>query len=138
MLHGSSSLLALAIVLALGLVICWRVLLPRAGGATRRPQSGFASRAQAWRAAGARALGRKGKRLRPGQRKPRMSDLGYPVGRASGVKCWVTVEDSIVVLGPPRSGKGLHLVIPSILDAPGAVVTSSTRPDNLAATIDAR
>ena len=42
------------------------------------------------------------------------------------------------MIGPPRSGKGLHLVINAILDAPGAVVTTSTRPDNIAATIDAR
>lgn len=35
------------------------------------------------------------------------------------------------VIGPPRSGKGLHIVIPAILDAPGPVVTTSTRPDNL-------
>ena len=44
----------------------------------------------------------------------------------------------MLVIGPPRSGKGLHLVINAILDAPGAVVTTSTRPDNIAATIDAR
>jgi type IV secretory pathway TraG/TraD family ATPase VirD4 len=44
----------------------------------------------------------------------------------------------MVLLGPPRSGKGMNLVIPFILDAPGAVVTTSTRPDNLAATIIAR
>jgi type IV secretion system protein VirD4 len=41
----------------------------------------------------------------------------------------------MVLLGPPRSGKGLHTVIPAILDAPGAVITTSTRPDNLAATM---
>lgn len=39
------------------------------------------------------------------------------------------------MLGPPRSGKGLHLVVPAILDAPGPVVTTSTRTDNLALTI---
>ena len=44
----------------------------------------------------------------------------------------------MVVLGPPRSGKGLHLCIPMILDAPGAVLTTSTRPDNLVTTIAAR
>jgi type IV secretory pathway TraG/TraD family ATPase VirD4 len=44
----------------------------------------------------------------------------------------------MVILGPPRSGKGLNLVIPFILDAPGAVVTTSTRTDNLSATITAR
>jgi type IV secretory pathway TraG/TraD family ATPase VirD4 len=51
---------------------------------------------------------------------------------------WASVEDSILVLGPPRSGKGLHLVINAILDAPGPVITTSTRPDNLTATIEAR
>jgi type IV secretory pathway TraG/TraD family ATPase VirD4 len=44
----------------------------------------------------------------------------------------------MLLLGPPRSGKGLHEVIPMILDAPGAVVTTSTRPDNVAVTVAAR
>jgi type IV secretion system protein VirD4 len=44
----------------------------------------------------------------------------------------------MVVVGPPRSGKGLNVVIPAILDAPGAVITTSTRGDNLAATMTAR
>jgi type IV secretory pathway TraG/TraD family ATPase VirD4 len=44
----------------------------------------------------------------------------------------------MVVLGPPRSGKGMNLVIPAVLDAPGAGVTTSTRPDNLAVTLQAR
>ena len=48
------------------------------------------------------------------------------------------MEDSILLIGPPRSGKGAHIVINAILDAPGAVVTTSTRPDNLTATLRAR
>jgi type IV secretory pathway TraG/TraD family ATPase VirD4 len=64
--------------------------------------------------------------------------VSHAVGHSRGVKCLVTVEDSTVILGPPRSGKGLHLVIPAILDAPGSVVTTSTRPDNLTATLRAR
>ncbi len=68
----------------------------------------------------------------------RPSDVGYLLGRSCGREIWASVEDSILVIGPPRSGKGLHLVINAILDAPGAVVTTSTRPDNIAATIDAR
>jgi type IV secretion system protein VirD4 len=51
---------------------------------------------------------------------------------------WTSVEDSILVIGPPRSGKGAHIVINAILDAPGAVVTTSTRPDNLTTTIRSR
>ena len=50
----------------------------------------------------------------------------------------LSVEDSTLVLGPPRSGKGLHVVINAMLDAPGAVVTTSTRPDNLTTTLRAR
>ncbi len=44
----------------------------------------------------------------------------------------------MLVVGPPRSGKGMSVVIPAILDAPGALVTTSTRPDNLAVTLAAR
>ncbi len=42
------------------------------------------------------------------------------------------------MLGPPRAGKGLHVVIPMIRDAPGPVLTTSTRGDNVAATLAAR
>jgi len=63
---------------------------------------------------------------------------GVVLGSSRGISCWSSVEDSVVILGPPRSGKGLCLVVGMILDAPGAVLTTSTRPDNLAVTIDAR
>ena len=43
-------------------------------------------------------------------------------------------EGSMLILGPPRSGKTSSLVIPSVLDAPAAVVSTSTKPDVLAAT----
>lgn len=44
----------------------------------------------------------------------------------------------MVIQGAPRSGKGLYLIINAILDAPGAVVTTSTRADNLVVTMRAR
>ena len=47
-------------------------------------------------------------------------------------------RDSTVIVGPPGAGKGLHVVIPAILDWNGPVVTTSTRPDNLAVTMAAR
>jgi len=84
------------------------------------------------------ALVRRGRTLRPSLVRPRAEDVGYLLGAARGKEIWASVEDSILVVGPPRSGKGLHLVINAILDAPGAVVTTSTRPDNIAATIDVR
>lgn len=76
--------------------------------------------------------------LRPSLDHPEPSDIGYLIGRSRGQGVWASVEDSILLLGPPRSGKGLHVVINAILDAPGAVITTATRPDNIAATITER
>ena len=47
-------------------------------------------------------------------------------------------QHSVLVLGPPRSGKTSALIIPNILAARGAVVTTSTKPDVLDATATAR
>lgn len=100
--------------------------------------AGIATSADVRRAASDRALLSRATHLRASVAKPQPSDVGYLVGMARGTKVWTSVEDSILVIGPPRSGKGAHIVINSILDAPGAVVTTSTRPDNLTATIRAR
>jgi type IV secretory pathway TraG/TraD family ATPase VirD4 len=103
-----------------------------------RLQSGVADRHEVTRAAGRRALLRKAVIVRPSLAKAEPCQVGYRIGRARGRDVWVSVEDSAIVLGPPRSGKGLHLVIPMIFDAPGAVVSTSTRPDNLNVTLRAR
>ena len=47
-------------------------------------------------------------------------------------------QHSLLVLGPPRSGKTSALLIPNVLSAHGAVVTTSTKPDVLDATMRAR
>jgi type IV secretory pathway TraG/TraD family ATPase VirD4 len=57
--------------------------------------------------------------------------LGFsPGGR------WVTAdpEHAVMVLGPPRSGKTSTIVIPAMLAAPGAAVSTATKPDVLEAT----
>ena len=100
--------------------------------------AGIATSADVRRAASDHALLSRATHLRASVEKPQPTDVGYLVGVARGMKVWTSVEDSILVIGPPRSGKGAHIVINSILDAPGAVVTTSTRPDNLTATIRAR
>lgn len=44
------------------------------------------------------------------------------------------IEHSVLALGPPRSGKTSAIVVPSILHAPGTVVSTSTKGDVMAAT----
>jgi type IV secretion system protein VirD4 len=53
---------------------------------------------------------------------------------------WVTAdpEHAVMILGPPRSGKTTSIVIPSLLAAPGAALSTSTKPDVLNATWRAR
>jgi type IV secretory pathway TraG/TraD family ATPase VirD4 len=47
-------------------------------------------------------------------------------------------QTSVLVLGPPRSGKTSSVAVPNVLTAPGAVVATSTKLDLLAATAPAR
>jgi type IV secretion system protein VirD4 len=58
------------------------------------------------------------------------------VGRTGWV--WSGAQRSTLVLGPPRAGKTSSLVIPNILLAAGPVVSTSTKPDVMDATADAR
>ena len=135
-----ATLLALVAVLVT-LVWIGSVLIARVRHRTahdpRRIQ-GTATRRDIDATASEKALLRRASTLRPSLRRPAAQDVGYRLGTSHGREIWASVEDSILVIGPPRSGKGLHLVVNAILDAPGAVVTTSTRPDNIAATIRAR
>ncbi|WP_185996257.1 TraM recognition domain-containing protein [Nocardioides campestrisoli] len=118
----------------------WRLIARARHRSAHDPQriEGTATRRDIDATASEKALLRRASTLRPSLRRPAASDVGYLLGRSHGREIWASVEDSILVIGPPRSGKGLHLVINAILDAPGAVVTTSTRPDNLVATLHAR
>jgi type IV secretory pathway TraG/TraD family ATPase VirD4 len=51
---------------------------------------------------------------------------------------WAGAEQAVLVLGPPRSGKTSALIVPTVLGASGAVVSTSTKPDVLAATVASR
>jgi type IV secretion system protein VirD4 len=67
---------------------------------------------------------------------------GIPIGvvrRAEGFAPWFAPpEHSVLVLGPPRSGKTSAIVIPAVIAAPGPVVSTSTKRDVLDATAPAR
>ena len=100
--------------------------------------AGIATRHEVAQVASEKALLKRASTLRPSLNDPTPGEVGYRLGTSKGQGVWASVEDSILLIGPPRSGKGLHIVIPAILDAPGPVVTTSTRPDNLTATLRAR
>ena len=63
---------------------------------------------------------------------------GIYLGLGGGGWAWAGPERSTLILGPSRSGKTSSLVIPNVLAAPGAVVSTSTKPDVLQATAPAR
>ena len=146
---GSETLHPMAYWLTAGVMIAgagvagwflWRFVheLSRRSKADPNKIVGIAETRDIVRSASDRALLTRAGILRPSLDKPRPVDVGYLIGTAHGKRVWISVEDSILLIGPPRSGKGTHIVINSILDGPGAVVTTSTRPDNLTATLRAR
>jgi len=63
---------------------------------------------------------------------------GVYLGAGHGGPVWAGREQATLVLGPPRSGKTTALVIPTVLGATGSVVSTSTKPDVLAATAATR
>ena len=132
--------LLLAAALAVGSVLAWR-RWKQSGAWLRQDilnREGIARRTEILQDFGARAVLKRGKFTRPGLAKPRIQDVAWTLGRSRGVTIHVSTEESMVIQGAPRSGKGLYVVINAILDAPGAVVTTSTRADNLVVTMKAR
>lgn len=133
----SAGILAVLTIVAVRLWIAWRRHIHIAETDPHH-LAGIATRHDVQTTASTKALLRRAGTLRPSLDSPTAEEVGYLLGTSHGTKVWASVEDSILLIGPPRSGKGLHIVINAILDAPGAVVTTSTRPDNLTATLHAR
>jgi hypothetical protein len=77
------------------------------------------------------ALAERGERIRP-------LDVGFCLGRSRGRDVFMSIEHPELIVGPPRSGKGMGLVINEIIAAPGPVIASSVRSDNMQLTIKAR
>jgi len=100
---------------------------------TREPRGrGMAPAAEVRAYLSAAAVRRRGRHARPNLTgKVAPEQVGLYLGRDthSGQQVWGSIEDSYLYLGPPRSGKGVHLIIPQTLAAPGAVMVTSTRND---------
>lgn len=103
-----------------------------------RNRPGFATASEVRQHLSARAVLRRATTLRPGHRGTVAADVGWKVGRSRGMDVYVSIEDSVALEGPPRSGKGYRILISAILDWAGPLITTSTTNDNLTATLQMR
>ncbi len=141
--YWAGTALAIAVIAAATAGVWWasrRLTRPDTTSARAlRDLPGMAAPRDVYAVAGHRSLRARANVVRPSlDRSAGPHEVGYRLGRLRGVDLWCTVEDSALLVGPPRMGKGLHVVIPWVLDAPGPVVATSTRPDTLAITMRAR
>jgi len=106
----------------------------RAFIADLRGRPGFATGSEIRDHLSARAVLRRARQLRPDLTRPAPTDVGWRVGRSRGQDVYVSIEDSVALEGPPRSGKGYRVLISAIVDWSGPLITTSTTNDNLTAT----
>jgi len=107
-----------------------------AGTRQRGLDADAGARREVVRTLGASATTAAARRLRPGglvKPAPFVRPEGVLLGRVGRSDVLAGWEDSLLIIGPPRSGKSSSLVIPGVVEAPGAVVVTSTRPDVLRA-----
>ncbi|WP_067475279.1 type IV secretory system conjugative DNA transfer family protein [Actinomadura hibisca] len=93
---------------------------------------GTASAVELHRRLSARAVRRHGSRTRPmlDVRAAEVTEVGVAIGRVHrwSPRLFGTAEDSYLLVAPPRTGK-TGWMAGAVLDAPGAVVATSTRVD---------
>ncbi len=99
-----------------------------------RTRPGFATTTEIRQHLSARSVLRRAPHLRPDLQHPSPTDVGWRVGTSRGNDVYVSIEDSVGLEGPPRSGKGYRVLISAILDWSGPLITTSTTNDNLTAT----
>ncbi|HVV74614.1 MAG TPA: TraM recognition domain-containing protein [Mycobacteriales bacterium] len=103
-------------------------LLGRRSTATRH---GYASPAEIRNGLSRNAATRRGSHGRSRRERRTRPVVALGTDRRTGRRLYGSAEDSYLYLGPPRSGKSMHLVIPQSLAAPGAALVTETRPEIL-------
>ncbi|HWS34169.1 MAG TPA: TraM recognition domain-containing protein, partial [Actinoplanes sp.] len=121
-----------------GLLLWW--WMRRAG--TRQP-AGLVTRAQLRSTLLKDAAMRKARQVRPSladRKRPDPDSWAMFLATHPAGPLYAQHEDSVLVIGPPRMGKTLFFAVNAILDAPGAVVATSTKAEivRLTATTRAR
>jgi hypothetical protein len=111
-------------------------------GQRSRRSAGVASRLDIFRYRGEFAMRRRAATLRPSLRtagwgarvrqllRLPATEVAVPLCRTGGVRVWSAVEEVVLEFGGPRKGKS-QSPAGAILDAPGAVIATSTRLDLL-------
>ena len=75
---------------------------------------------------------RKARLVRPslaGRKRPDPASWAMFLGSHPAGPLYAQHEDSVLVIGPPRMGKTLFFAVNAVLDAPGAVVATSTKAE---------
>lgn len=130
------------LIIVVGLVIVRRVMRWRESEArfkkVLRLRDGIAKRGEVRQHLSAKARLAKAGTVRPTLQQPTVKDVGVKIGESHGVPVYLSTEDSVVVEGAPRSGKGFRILISAILDWQGPLITTSTRNDNLSVTMHMR
>ncbi|UWM49683.1 TraM recognition domain-containing protein [Streptomyces carpaticus] len=110
----------------------------------RRSSSGAAGRADA--AQLERAMGEQQALTRAPSLRPAMYErdpasvtirhVAVHIGSAdpSRIPLWIAIEESVVLVAPPREGKTSQIILPGILDFQGTVLATSSKTDVLYAT----
>jgi type IV secretion system protein VirD4 len=139
--------LVLTVLLALAAVFAWHRWGATAATVTRwgalmRRKSGVASGWDIARHASALAMRRRAGTLRPSlQTTGRLArwrqlatlpptEIAVRLCRVGGQVVWAAVEDVVLIIGGPRKGK-TQILAGQVIDAPGAVIATSTRTDLL-------
>ncbi|MEO3753587.1 TraM recognition domain-containing protein [Streptomyces sp. B6B3] len=99
---------------------------------------GLASTAQLVKAMGERQVLARAASLRPTlhAKDPKavtIRDIAVHVGCAdpAGIPLWIAIEESAVLVAPPREGKTSQIILPEILEFPGTVLATSSKTDVL-------
>lgn len=138
----------LVVVLLTGLAVpaWWIARTVRANRRAREHdphyKKGLATRREAQQALGEKKLLAQATTIRPSVRGReavlRPADIGYWLGASFGARVWVSCEQAVFLIAPPRGGKTAAIVAPWIVEAPGAVVSTSTRAENAVMTMGLR
>jgi type IV secretion system protein VirD4 len=108
----------------------------------RKASAGLATNQQTRASAGEQRARDKASYTRRGSglntAKAPLREVGLSLGTSTGELVVLSLEDQVGIFGPTGSGKTRYLMVGAALDAPGALIATSTRPELLDAIVTAR